>query len=205
MTMPYQIAKRGPWLWEELDPKQARAGAVLATLRTGVGRAPGDVSGLWRYYRVVVPDEVAATGRIHPNLAAEHAALTLYAVHQQSQSIPMHRKDAFFGVALRALRSTAFKDNPDALDQRVNAAAATDSVKDLTIHVRGLVRMLRDQRIPLDYTALVEDFAAWQYPNARVMVRRRWGAQYYVWTSPGDDSSGVKGTELPAKPGPTAS
>lgn len=196
--MPYQIARRGSWLWEELEPKHARTGAVLAALRTGVGRAPGDASALWRHYRVIVPDEVAATGRIHPHLAAEHAALTLYAVHQQSQSLPMHRSGAVFGLAARALRSAAFKDNPDALDRRINAAAATDSISSLTVHLRGLVRLLRDQKLPLDYSALVEDLVDWQYPNARATVRRRWGAQYYVWTSPTDGSDEAPAAEQSA-------
>lgn len=188
-----QIAHRGRWLWEDLDPKEARSGAVLAALRTGVAREPGDVSGLWRYYRAVVPDEAAARGKIHPSLAAEHAALTLFAVHQQSQSTRMHREGSPLGASLRALRASAFKDNPDALDRRVNAAAATESIKDLTVHLRGLVRLLRDQQIPLDYTALAEDVAAWHYPDARGRVRRRWGAQYYVWTAPDADGTDDRG------------
>lgn len=201
-----QITNRGRWLWEDLDPKEARAGAVLATLRTGVGRAPGDVSGLWRHHRVVVPDEVAARGNIHPNLAAEHAVLTLFAVHQQSQSTRMHRDGSPLGTSLRALRASAFKDNPDALDRRVNAAAATDSVKELTVHLRGLVRLLRDQQIPLDYTALVNDLADWHYPDGRGRVRRRWGAQYYVWTSPrGDGADGAVNAEASGSPEQSAS
>jgi CRISPR system Cascade subunit CasB len=200
MTMP-QIAKRGPWLWQDLDPGAARAGAVLATLRTAVGRSPGDVSGLWSHYRVVVPDDVAARGTIHPHLAAEHAALTLFAVHQQSQDTRMHQDGSRLGTSLRALRSTAFKDNPDALDRRVNAAAATDSVQELTVHLRGLVRLLRDQHIPLDYTALVQDLADWQHPNARGYVRRRWGAQYYVWSSPAGESGDGRDDAGPPDPG----
>lgn len=198
-----QIAHRGRWLWEELDPKETRAGAVLATLRTGVGRAPGDISGLWRYYRAVVPDKVAALGTIHPSLTAEHMALTLFAVHQQSQSARMHREGSPLGACLRALRVSAFSDNPDALDRRVKAAAATDSVEELAVHLRGLVRLLRDQKIPLDYTALVQDLADWHYPDARGRVRRRWGAQYYVWTAPGSDdvdgSSGAESSGAPAQ------
>jgi CRISPR system Cascade subunit CasB len=199
-----KIVNRGPWLWEDLDPRAARAGAVLATLRTGVGRSPGDVSGLWRHYRVVVPDAVAARGIIHSDLAAEHAALTLFAVHQQSQDARMHRDGSLLGASLRALCNAAFKDNPDALDRRVNAAAATDSVKELTVHLRGLVRLLRDQHIPLDYTALVQDLADWHHPVARGYVRRRWGAQYYVWASPGD-GGGEGGSDDAGLSAPSAS
>jgi CRISPR system Cascade subunit CasB len=191
-------------LWEDLDPKEARSGAVLATLRLGAGREPGDVSGLWRHYRVVVPDNVAALGTIHPDLAAEHVALTLFAVHQQSQNTRMHQTGSPLGTSLRALRVSAFKDNPEALDRRVNAAAATDSVKELAVHLRGLVKLLRDQQIPLDYTTLVEDLAGWHYQDARGRARRRWGAQYYVWTSAGaegtDDSSGSDASGSPKQP-----
>lgn len=201
-----QIPHRGAWLWEDLDPKEARAGAVLATLRAGVGRESGDVSGLWRHYRAIVHDNVAARGEVNTGLTAEHAALTLFAVHQQSMSLPMHQTGSPLGAALRALRASAFKDNPEALDRRVNAAAATDNVKDLAIHLRGLIRLLRDQKIPLDYTALVEDVAAWQYPDARRRVRRRWGAQYYVWTAPLDDGAdGSSNAETPGMSAPPAS
>lgn len=202
-----QIVSRGPWLWEELDTRSARAGAVLATVRSGVGRSPGDVSGLWRHYRVVVPDSAAAKGAIHHHLDAEHAALTLFAVHQQSQNTPMHQDGSVLGAALRTLRATAFKDNPDALDRRVSAAAAAESVKDLAVHLRGLVRLLRDQRIPLDYTALVQDLADWHYPNTRGNVRRRWGAQYYVWTSSsgGQDAAASAASAVSGSRDPSAS
>jgi CRISPR type I-E-associated protein CasB/Cse2 len=186
-----RIAKRGLWLWEELDLKEPRARATLATLRAGVNRQPGDVSELWRHYRVVVPDDVAARGEIHKDLQAEHTALTLFGLHQQSQDKPMHKAGSPLGTSLRALRaSKQFKDNPDALDKRVNAAAATESARELGIHLRALVKLLRDQQIPLDYTDLVRDLADWHFPDTRARVRRRWGAQYYVWASRDGDEAG---------------
>jgi CRISPR type I-E-associated protein CasB/Cse2 len=177
-----RIAHRGEWYWTSFDPAARYAGSETAILRKGVGRDVGSVPELWRFYTVIVPDRLAAHGRITPQLAAEHAALTLFGIHQQSQKTPMHQEGEHIGAALLKLRARPqFSGNPEALDRRVNAAATSTSVTELVFHLRGLVTLLRGEKLPLDYTMLIEDMADWHYPDRQARARRRWGANYYAW------------------------
>lgn len=177
-----KLTARGPWFWAAFDPKDQSAGADTATLRKGLGREAGSVPELWRFHKVLVPDQVAAVGRITSDLTAEHAALTLFALHQQSQSTSMHKDGEHIGAALLKLRSSdQFKGNPDALDRRVGAAATATSVQELVFHLRGLVTLLRGQQLPLDYSQLAQDIADWGTPFGQARARRRWGANYFAW------------------------
>lgn len=178
-TMPPN--RRGMY-WEEFSPAAARSGADLAALRRGLGQEPGSVPELWRFHRASISSYEADSGELSPNLAAEHAALTLFALHQQSQRQPMHHRDIALGAALRRLRaSDPYKNSPEALDTRVNVMATSGDVPELVNHLRGLVTLLRRSGQPLDYTRLYYDVRDWHFPERQDRVRRRWGAQYYDW------------------------
>ena len=182
-----KLTTRRPWYWTRFNPADKSAGAETAQLRRGVGQPAGSVPELWRHYAVAISDYEAATGVMPTGLVAEHAALTLFGIHQQSQSTSMHRPGEHIGTALRKLRSSPqFADNPEALDRRVNAAATSTSVTELVFHLRGLITLLRGQQLPLDYTKLTEDIAGWHHPDARARARRRWGANYYTWNATGE-------------------
>lgn len=156
--------------WREGKPPD---GADLAALRRGLGRQPGDVPAMWRFYRTLSRD-----GQIGPELYAEHAALALFATHQQSRAEPMHRTGIGLGDAMLAARRSG-KYSPEAIDRRFAAAATSDSPGELVGHLRGLVTQLRAERQPLDYTRLMRDLIRWQGSGARD-VRRRWGSQYFA-------------------------
>jgi CRISPR system Cascade subunit CasB len=174
-------------------------GADLAALRRGVGREPGSVPAMWPFYLMTNPD-----GTWTREYAAEHAALTLFATHQQSQARPMHRRAVGLPTAVLALRqhrpATAAtaqaaaaaegqtdRQTPDwskidAVDRRFNAAATSADLTELVMHLRGLVTQLRGIGQPLDYTRLYQDLRDWQYPSRVSRVRRRWGMQYFTRT-----------------------
>ncbi|MGW3731173.1 type I-E CRISPR-associated protein Cse2/CasB [Streptomyces sp. NPDC000851] len=173
---------RRPMYWEEFSPDSARAGAELACLRRGVSREPGNVPEMWRFHRVRISDHDARTGAPSAPLTAEHTALTLFAVHQQSQRKSMHRQGIGLGASLRQLRqSEKYKKNPQALNARVNALATSADVPELAHHLRGLITQLRGIGQPLDYTSLFSDVLAWHSPEGQERTRRRWGAHYYDW------------------------
>lgn len=177
-------ARATPHYWLEFSPGAARTGAELAVLRRGVGQEPGTVPEMWRFHHVTVSDSVADTGVPSARLAAEHTSLTLFAVHQQSQRKTMHQEGTGLGTALKLLRqSEQYKNNPDALNARVNALATSGDVTELAHHLRGLITLLRGIGQPLDYTRLFYDVLGWHTPEGQARVRRRWGAQYYDWTS----------------------
>jgi len=171
------------YFWTRVPPKAGPDGADLAALRRGAGRPPGSVPAMWRFYTAL-----SADGGVSPRLAAEHHALTLYAIHQQSQSKPMHQQGNGVGSAAKALRASG-TFSPDAVDRRLNAAATATSLEECAYHLRGLVRQFKQIGQPLDYSALVRDLTDWQYPERAARVRRRWGSQYFLGR--GDSPAGA--------------
>lgn len=169
---------RRPFYWEG-DPDTTGKwspppGAELAALRRGIGREAGDVPEMWRHYTLLRAD-----GWLSPELKAEHVALTLYAVHQQSKSESMHQPDIGLGTAMRALW-TSGKFSEEAVNRRFTAAATATDFRELSLHLRGLVTQLRTVGQPLDYTKLHQDLLDWHYPESLRRVRRRWGGEYFT-------------------------
>ncbi|WP_433393426.1 type I-E CRISPR-associated protein Cse2/CasB [Micromonospora sp. KLBMP9576] len=162
--------------WEREFPKTGPEGRDLAALRSGLNHDPGSVPAMWPYYTRLHPD-----GWLTPELRAEHAVLTLFAVHQQSQSRLMHQPDIGLGTALAKLRH-GDKFAAGAIDRRFGAAATATSFAEVSAHLRGLVSQLRAFRPaqPLDYTRLFRDLCDWQHPDRVHTVRRRWGSQYFT-------------------------
>lgn len=180
----------GPGKWGE---RGSPPGADLAALRRGIGREAGSVPEMWPYYTTLTAD-----GAITRRLRAEHLALTLFAVHQQSLSQPVHREGVGLGAAVLALRRDD-KSSPEAVDRRFGAAATATSLDEVAHHVRGLITQIRGlTRQPgLDYTWLFHDLRSWQSPQGRTTVRRRWGAQYFVWT-PEPSGQNTEAAEIPS-------
>ncbi|WP_242423552.1 type I-E CRISPR-associated protein Cse2/CasB, partial [Frankia sp. EI5c] len=80
MSIPAGDAPR-PRFWELRHADGRPDGAALAALRQGAGREPGTVPQMWRHYTTL-----NRGGELSFQLRAEHVALVLFAVHQQSQS-----------------------------------------------------------------------------------------------------------------------
>lgn len=149
-------------------------GEDLAALRAGIDRDPGSVPAMWWFYTRLRED-----GWVTADLRAEHLALTLFGVHQQSRSRPMHHRGIGVGSALLALRRSG-KFSPEAVDRRVTAAATATSLTEAGVHLRGLITQLRGIDQPLDYDLLLRDLRDWQSPDRLGVVRRRWGGQYFA-------------------------
>lgn len=108
---------------------------------------------------------------------AVHAALTLYALHQQSKDRPMHRRGPGLGAAVRVLgEATRAKD---AVRRRFEALGTAATFPELLHHARGLVGQLRSAGIPMDYARLARDLRDWQDPARSASVRLRWGREYH--------------------------
>ncbi|MER5490671.1 type I-E CRISPR-associated protein Cse2/CasB [Streptomyces sp. NPDC002490] len=169
-----RVDARGDWRTDPVSGARTRPpGEDLAALRAGLGRPAGTVPELWPFYASRVD------GRVTPELEAEHAALALYGLHQQSQSKPMHQPGIPMGRALRALHGPE-RFGKEAVDQRVAAAVQTASVSALLYRLRGLVTQLRSVEQAVDYDQLLLDIQRWTTPGARQQVRRRWGLAYHA-------------------------
>ena len=200
---------RRAWYWERwVTPEgawrrgQGPPGEDLAALRQGASGEPGAVPALWPFYATETAedrlDPRSDDWEVDPALAAEHHALVLFGIHQQSQPRPVHRPGSRPGAALSHLRS---RFSEDAVDRRVTAAVASAEVGELCFHLRGLVRQLRTLGAEgaLDYSRLTEDLRRWHFPDRRSAIRRRWGLDYYRRT----DDGGQTDPDPSARPDPT--
>ncbi|GAB3597962.1 type I-E CRISPR-associated protein Cse2/CasB [Microbacterium tumbae] len=181
------VAGRASKLQTDYRNNLSSAVADLAILRRGVGRRPGEdaellgktVAGLHRETKGL-PDE--PTNAEH----AAHAALTLFALHQQShREASMHRKDYSFGRSARLLGRRIHAQ--DAVRARFTAVATATSWDELVHHARGLIQQFRAQGIPLDYGRFAVDLYRLQFPDSAERVRLRWGRDYYRVLHPEDD------------------
>ncbi|WP_159945305.1 type I-E CRISPR-associated protein Cse2/CasB [Nocardiopsis sp. FR6] len=167
--------QRRPHRWEQLSPTDSQAGRILADLRRGLGREAGDVPEMWVYYTTLNKEGYRTAA-----LKAEHAALSLFGLHQQSQRIPMHKSGVGLGEAALNLYLAA-NANQAAIDGRMNMIATSTDTTELVGHLRGLVTLLRERAQPLDYTRLFLDLRYWDNPQDRATIRRHWGGQYMDW------------------------
>lgn len=155
--------------------------AMLANLRRGVGHAPGEIPELWGSFLQDLPEAFQSRDGIPtPAEWAVYLALTLYALHQQSQTKDMNRAGAAFGAAVRRLTGPNEEPQDSSVFRRFNALATAASMAELSHHLRGVIQLLRRDEIPLDYSRLAEDLFWLQFPSTAPQVRLRWGQEYYA-------------------------
>ncbi len=175
------VASRLHWL-QNLPEHQQKA--VLANLRRGVGRMPGELPELWGVFLQDLPEELESKTGI-PSYAewAIYLALTLYALHQQGHSLPqdsMHKENVQFGQAVRCLVKTGEKPEDSSVLRRFNALATATTMPERAQYLRNIVQMLRAESVPLDYVKLAEDLYWLQGRSTAAQVCLRWGQAYYA-------------------------
>ncbi len=165
--------------------------AALARLRRAVGKPPGSVFEVLPYTTGAdlapgnAPDEPTAAE------TAAHLAMTLYAVHQQGQAMPMHRTGPKYGLgrAVRRLVPDAEVPERHPVLRRFQALGTSTTLDELAHHARGLVQQLRGQSLPLDYGLLAGQFWRWQRPGGPQRVRLVWGRDFHLRTDDGRATS----------------
>ncbi|MFD5558168.1 type I-E CRISPR-associated protein Cse2/CasB [Streptomyces sp. NPDC127068] len=177
-------AERTPF-WDTYAPSMPGAGANLAALRSGVNREAGTVPAMWHLYRTTVSLYEQCTGALGRPLAAEHAALALFGVHQYGRRRTMHTSGVSLGMACGNLRRSA-QGSAEALERRfANILTSVDS-HELAQHLRGLVPMLGGAEQPLDYGLLRADLLGWDDPERQSRIRSRWDKAYRAGGTPSD-------------------
>lgn len=102
--------------------------ADLARLRRALGKPAGSVPEVWAYTVGAVPESLR-WDRDEPSRAeqAAHAALTLFAMHQQSMPVPAHMHGVSLGRAVGQLAAGG-EQSADAVTRRFMAVATATSV-----------------------------------------------------------------------------
>ena len=160
---------------------EPKAREALAKLRRGIKADPGEIADIWGYTHVVgVPDNAPDTPTREE--WAVYIAMTLYAVHQQSRSVLMHRPGYGFGRAARELVGGE-EDSPARC--RFNALVTASSIGELRSHLRSFIQLLRPKDIGFDYAAFADDLIEFQYLGGDKKVRRRWSRDFYKFQESG--------------------
>lgn len=157
----------------------ASASATLARLRRAIDSPPGADPTVWEVLFADWPTELSAKSD-EPTIdeRAAHAALTLYALHQQSKRQDrMHREGRSLGLAVGELSRTMA--TPDAVRRRFDALSTAASFRETIHHGRGLVTQLRTSGISQDYGLLASHLRRLQTPRTADQVRLRWARDFY--------------------------
>lgn len=168
---------------QSLPEPQRRA--ELAELRRGIGHRPGELPTLWGSFLAEMPEQLM--GRTNEPSKAEWAiytALTLFALHQQGETgVSMNQPNKMLGSAVRQLaEKTAVGQDwtESSVLRRFNALATADSMPEVSHHLRGVIQLLRREKIPLDYPQLAADLYRLQFVESAANVRLQWGRQLYA-------------------------
>lgn len=170
--------------------QEAAAIAALAQLRQAVNAEPGTagLAAVWLPDALIEPElrsKLARQPRATPSEQALHTAVTLFAIHQQSQREQrMHTPGTTFAVACQWL--AAVRDNDETVHRRFAAVGTAATYPELVYHVRNLVTQLRAAKIGFDYGVFADDLRLFQRGPALTSgltgadhVRALWGREYW--------------------------
>ncbi|PZT77283.1 MULTISPECIES: type I-E CRISPR-associated protein Cse2/CasB [unclassified Streptomyces] len=177
--------------WVTYDPKSRDAAADLAALRSGIGREAGTVPAMWTFHRIDMEPEWRDRGALTRDLKAEHAALTLFARHQQAQEHRMHIKGHSPGTAVGSLAKKTAEGKgtgaTTALERRFGVLLTSNDFDELVMHLRSLVPLLNQAGIGLDYDLIRKALRAWddpRRPDAAASYRQRWERDFHTANMP---------------------
>lgn len=151
---------------------------MLATLRKAAARPPGDVPEIWE-----ITSDPESDGKTFKSPTwrenAIHVALTMYALHQQGNSSPMHIEGVGLGQAARRLVVGDGDEEQTSLRKRYNALVTASTFSSFTYHLRSFISLLRREGIALDYGKLAADLENFQRPGGSASLRLQWSRQFY--------------------------
>lgn len=157
--------------------------AMLAQLRRGIGKEPGELPELWGIFLNELRPELIRKDGV-PTAAewAIYLSLTLFALHQQGNTDPVHCEKVSLGKAAYALMG---KDKDDEARKRVLRRFApivtAKSMAEVSHHLRGMIQLLKANGNALDYIQLAADLYQFQFIESRRNVQLRWGQDFYCY------------------------
>ncbi|MDO5052106.1 MAG: type I-E CRISPR-associated protein Cse2/CasB [Pseudoclavibacter sp.] len=165
---------------------QSQARARLARLRNAVSSPlPSDPEVFATIFNELPEELEVRHGEPSEAELAIHAAVCLYAIHQQSRieqemhlkSDKRERHNLGYGIS-RLSKIAPGEDQDKPIVRRFNAIITADGFAEIRHHLRGIVQLLRSGRdgkpVPLNYALLAADLYELQFPARRDGVRLRW-------------------------------
>ncbi len=157
------------------------ATARLARLRRALMTTPGSEPDVWADTVGALPATLQGRDDTPSRYEqAAHVAICLYALHQQSQALGMHRQGEGLGLAVQRLhRATSEDPETGPVLRRFRALATATAFAETTHHLRGLVTQLRGHGLALDYGQLAVELRRLQAEPGAGKVRLTWGRDLY--------------------------
>lgn len=170
--------------------------ALLAKLRKGVDRRPGELPELWAILLDDLPENMRSVRTEEPSRAewAIHTALTMFALHQQGRDVtrePMHQAEISLGAAadhLARCQPGDLAENRERVLRRFNQVATASSMEAINHYLRAFIQLLHANNIALDYAMLARDLFRYQFDDLAKAVRLRWGEDFYATANKEDAS-----------------
>lgn len=146
----------------------------------------------WMSRQKQTPTLMVAT----PEDWALYLAVTMFSAHQRANEQPANVRGKAFGTALKELAAVR---GIAPVERRAYAALSVSNPKRLAVHLRGLIAMMREANIGLDYVRLAYDLQTLIDPTKRSSdVSRQWGRDLncpeYCTKDPGISSTGLNYT-----------
>ena len=164
---------------------KSRGARNLAALRHAMLMPIGSNSDAWPLEFEGFPPALVGKGpEPSPGELAVHAALTLYAFHQQGQSRPMYVGGSGHGFG-NAVRQLVLQEKErysnlelGEMPRRFRAFITAESMEETLHYARQLVQQLRAAGIPVDYAKFATQLYDLQNPYKADGVRLAWGREY---------------------------
>lgn len=163
--------------------------AMLANIRRGVGKQPGELPELWGLIFNNLPEELLGKGAASYSEWAIYTALTLYALHQQGYDPDkenMHKENISLGEAAANLVKKECEGNKERIEssrehieKRLNLIVTATSQKDLAYYLRSVIQLLSANSIPLDYALLAKQLYEMNFEESSQRVKINWGRKFY--------------------------
>jgi len=164
---------------QQLSQKGSWQTAMLAKLRRGIGKAPGETPEIWELTIAELPEALTSfRGCPSDGEWAAHLALTLFALHQQGKSTSVSGQGNSFGRAVSLLRASD-GSNEAGIKRRFDATLTAKNLKEFSHHARGLVQLMKAKDVVLDYPLFAKDIFWLQNADVRRKVCLRWAEDYY--------------------------
>lgn len=177
----------------------AYATSSVARLRHAVGHHIGDDPGIFEWTFEGMPQTVDGRACLGSGdeptdfERAAYVAITLFALHQQSiHDLSMHTdEDMTMGRALGRL--VIGNPNEAGIRMRFDQLQTADDWRELTRHAQGLVRLLKREKIPLNYGQFADDLVRLRRGRETANgVRLRWGRDFIGASRPRVENADTK-------------
>lgn len=158
---------------------------MLAVLRKGIGRKPGEKPELLGILLTDMPEDFMSVNT-EPTREewACYTALTLYAMCQQGRDPEKENADATEGADLGAAMAEYVRLSEDGNAQRrmakkLQTLSTSKDMEEFSYHLRSIIKLLKSKDIAINYPKLAGDLYEYQFPESRTGIFLKWGQDFY--------------------------